>query len=216
MRKLILFSVCLLFFLSLPVEAAYYSPGLTTIQGMHFAWNGSNTTSGPISVINEGSAIRFSASMQFGDGTADGWASMGIGYPWPTPAPVSDLSAYDGYKLTFLNTNNSAWFVNVYMNTGWTDAPYSELNNFYQNGWVELLPGVSTILTLDFAAVSAINLNHVTNIGFEVGANMDEFPFWNPNNPSNGDIYHIDVSSVPEPVTIMLLGLGALALRRRK
>ena len=215
MRKIILFSLTLLF-LPLSVQAVYYSPDKATILGMHFAWDGANTTSGPIAVIDEGAAVRFSAEMQYGNGNSDGWASMGIGYPWPTPPPVSDLSGYTGIVLNFLNTNNSAWFVNLYMNTGWTDPPYGETNHFYQDGWVELLPGVSTTIALDFSAVGAINLNHVTNFGFQVGANMDEYPFWNPNNPSNHDAYHVDVWTVPEPVTIMLLGLGSLALRRRR
>ena len=219
MRKVvtILFSTGLVFFLSLPVDASIvnpFSPSLSQIQGMGFAWNGANTTTGPVGVINEGTAIRFSASMQYGDGSADGWAEMGVGYPWPPL--INDLSAYDGYMLSFLNTNNSSWFVNAYMNTGWIDPPYGETDHFYQDGWVELLPGVSTIVTLDFSLVGAINLNHVTNIGFEVGANMDEYPYWSPNNPSNGDIYHIDVSQIPEPATICILGLGALGLLRKR
>jgi len=214
--SLILFSASLIFFVSQPVDASIvnpFSPSLSQIQGMGFAWDGANTTTGPLTVLNEGTAIRFSASMQYGDGSDDGWASMGVGYPWPPL--INDLSAYDGYKPSFLNTNNSSWFVNIYFNTGWTDPPASEPDNFYQNGWVELLPGVATTLSIDFSAVGAINLNHVTNIGFEVGANMDEYPYWNPNNPSNGDIYHIDVSQIPEPITLVLFGLGALALRRK-
>jgi len=230
MKKLsiILFSACLTLLLSLPVQAALYSPSLSTIQGMQFAWNGGNTTTGPLQVVNEGSAIRFEAEMTYGDGTSDGWASMGIGYPWPNTPPVSDLSSYTGYAMSFLNTNNSSWFVNVYMNTGWTDPPSSETDRYYENGWVELLPGVSTTVTLNFASANlyiggvyqglaaVVNANHVTNIGFEVGGNMDEYPYYSPTNPSNPDAYHIDVSQIPEPVTLVLFGLGALALRRKK
>jgi len=119
MRKIILFSLTLLF-LPLSVQAVYYSPDMATIQGMHFAWNGANTTSGPLTVINVGTAIRFEAQMQYGAGqsSGDGFASMGVGYPWPTPAPVNDLSGYTGYTLNFLNTNNSAWLVNLYMIPG--------------------------------------------------------------------------------------------------
>jgi len=219
MRKLllVLFSAGLTLFLSLPVDASIvnpFSPSLSQIQGMGFAWNGANTTTGPVNKSNVGTAIRFECEMQYGDGLSDGWASMGVGYPWPPL--ISDLSAYDGYMLSFLNTNQSSWFVNIYFNTGWTDVPPGEPDNFYQNGWVELLPGVATTLSIDFSAVGAINLNHVTNIGFIVGANMDEYPYYSPNNPSNPDAYHIDVSQIPEPVTFALLGLGALAFRRRK
>lgn len=219
MKKLsiILFSASLIFFVSQPVDAAIvnpFSPSLSQIQGMGFAWNGANTTSGALTVINEGTAISFSASMQYGNGDGDGWAEMGVGYPWPPL--INDLSGYDGYELSFLNTNNSAWWVNIYFNTGWTDPPYSEPDNFYQNGWVELLPGVATSLSIDFDVANPINLNHVTNIGFIVGANLEDYPYANPNNPSNPDSYHIEVSTIPEPLTIVLLGLGGIALRQRK
>jgi hypothetical protein len=214
---LILFSVSLIIFFSLPADASIiYSPDLTLIQGMSKTWDAANTTSTEPTKQIVGSAVRFASTMQFDNGFSDGWAAMGVGYDFPPPSEVVDLSAYDGYSLMFLNTNNSSWLVNVYMNTGWTDSPYGEPDNFYQNGWVELLPGVSTIVTLDFAAEGVINLNHVTNIGFEVGGNLDSYPPDNPNNPSNPDTYHIDVSQIPEPVTFVLLGLGAIALRRRK
>jgi hypothetical protein len=215
MRKLatILFSASLILFLSLPVSAGLYSPDLVTIQGMSKTWDAVGTTSTVPIKLTVGSTVTFAAAMQFGDGFSNGWAQQGVGYGWPPPAVAQDLSAYNGYALTFKNSNNSSWFVNLYMNTGWVDN--GELNHFYQDGWVELLPGVSTVVTLDFSAVSAINLNHVTTIGFEIGGNM-EWPSVNPSNPSNGDIYHIDVSQIPEPVTLALLGLGAVALRRRK
>jgi hypothetical protein len=221
MRKVvtILFSTGLMFFLSLPVDASVvnpYSPDLALLQGMLKTWDAANTTSTEFSKTTVGSAVRFVADMQYGDGFSDGWAQMGVGYGFPPPPAVVDLSAYDGYRLNFLNTNNSSWFVNLYMNTGWTDAPYGETDHFYQDGWIELLPNASTIVTLDFSAVNAVNLNHVTNIGFEIGANMDAYPPYNPNNPSNPDTYHIDVSQIPEPATMCLLGLGALSLLRKR
>ncbi len=217
MKKIliVLFSAGLFLFSSLPVNAALiFSPDLATIQGMSKTWDAANTTSSNFTSVNVGSAIRFVSSMKYGDGMSDGWASMGVGYGWPPPAPLNNLSGYTGYSLTFLNTNESIWFVNLYMNTGWTDPPYSEQNNFYESTWVELLPNVSTTITLDFAG--AVNLNHVTNIGFQVGANMDAYPQNNLSNPSNPDDYHIDVSPIPEPATLLMLGLGSLLLIRRK
>jgi hypothetical protein len=218
MRKVvtIFFLAGLMFFLSLPVKAGFYSPDLTTIQSMSWAYNASGTTSGPLEVYNEGTAIRFASPIQYGSGVGDGWAAVGIGYSWPPPPAIQNLSAYDGVQLNFLNTNNSLWKVNLYMNTGWTDNPYNEQDHYYQDGWIPLLPGETTTVTLDFAAVGAINLNHVTNFGFIVGGDLEDYPYSNPMNPSNPDAFHIDVSTVPEPATICLFGLGALGLLRKR
>jgi len=219
MRKVvtILFSAGLMFFLSLPVYASVvnpYSPSLTLIQGMSKTYDAANTTSSEVDKTIVGSAVRFVADLQYGDGFSAGWASQGVGYSWAPPPEMQNLSAYDGYRLVLLNSNNSSWFVNLYMNTGWTDAPYSETDHAYQTGWVEMLPGVSTIATLDFAGI--VKLNHVSNIGFEVGEYMEAYPPINPNGPSNPDTYHIDVSQIPEPATMCLLGLGALSLLRKR
>lgn len=202
---------------SLGAEGAlYFSPDLSTISGMTKTFDAANSTSGSLAVSNQGTAIRFSCQLQYGDGTGDGWAAMGIGYGWPPPAGLQDLTGYDGYALNFLNTNNSAWFVNLYMNTGWTDPPYNEPDNFYENGWVELAPGVQTMVVLDFDALGVVNLNHVTSIGFQIGGNMDTYPYSSPTNPSNPDTYHIDVFPIPEPLSLGLLGLGLMLVGRKK
>jgi hypothetical protein len=188
---------------------------LATLAGMTHTWDAANTTSGPLTVINNGTTVSFSQRLLYGNGTADGWASVGVGYGWPPPAGLQDLSAYDGIQLKFLNTNNSNWFVNLYLNTGWTDPPSSEEDNFYEDGWIKIAPGVTTIVTLDFDAEGVINRNHVTNIGFQVGADLEVYPYADPKNPSNPDVFHIQVSA-PEPVTLTLLGLGAFLLRRKR
>lgn len=215
-KKLIVFSsVCLALVVSLSAEAGLFTYDQATLAGMSKTWAAGGTTASEVSTEIVGDAVRFSADLQSGNGVGDGWASMGVGYGWPPPVGLRDLSAYDGVTLTFLNTNQSSWLVNVYVNTGWTDAPYSETDQFNQSGWQEIAPGVATTIILDFAAVGANNLNHVTNIGFEVGGNMEDYPYESPLNPSNPDAYHIDVTSVPEPVTLVLLGLGGLMLRKR-
>ena len=215
-KALLIFLSAGLLFLSLSAEATLFTFDQSQLAGMSKTWEAGGTTASEVTAQIVGPAVRFVADMQSGDGTGDGWASMGVGYGWQPPAELRNLTAYDGVTLSFLNTNNSSWWVNLYVNTGWTDLPYGEDDQFNQSGWVELAPNVSTTIVLDFAAVGANNLNHVTNIGFEVGGNLEEYPFGDPLNPSNPDTYHIDVTPIPEPATLMLLGLGGLILRKRK
>jgi len=92
---------------------------------------------------------------------------------------MGDLSGFDSYALVMHNPNERPIHVNIYMNTGWTDNN-QEPDYFYENGWEWLNPDATVTLRIDFASARRFsggslqgmyavdNLNHVSNIGFQV------------------------------------------------
>ncbi len=135
--------------------------------------------------------------------------------------------SYTGYTMSIENPGTEAFMVALYMNTGWTDDNRQsippETNRYYQNDdgsatWVGA--GSTVTLTLDFSNAAlwnggwttgntVLNLDHVSNIGFKIGANLG-----NEEEVVSGVAF--DVNVVPEPATIALLGFGGLLLRRRR
>jgi hypothetical protein len=155
------------------------------------------------------------AQMQVG---ANFWGSSGaLGTSGATTAqvigtalgtgPTNSLVGYTKFSQILENDNDDVWWVNLYMNTGYTDPNWNEPNNYYENIWTAVQPYSTVTLTLDLTGVA--NLNHITNIGINIGANMNG-P--GPNDPSNPETFHMSSSPVPEPSTIILLGFGFLGL----
>ncbi len=143
--------------------------------------------------------------------TSTGWGDVQISDPWqPT---TNNFNAYNSYGMYFTNpsTNTDKFSVEMFLNTGWTDNPPGEPDNRYSSSWVyDIAPGETKYISVDLT--NAINLNHVTHIGFKIGANVN----------GDGDYtFDVQASSVPLPPSVLLLGsgllgLGLLGFRRRR
>jgi hypothetical protein len=151
----------------------------------------------------------FSPFVQMGIGAnIFGSSSTGSGPTLGQVFGTTDLSAFAGFAVQFTNVEDHPVFVGLYMNTG-----FGAQNHFYQSGFVTLAPGQSAERVLDFQALGVVNLNEVTNLGLQVGADVTG------TNPAS---FMVLASPVPEPsawasslVGVPLLTLGLWWRRRR-
>lgn len=167
-----------------------------------------------------------------------GYAYDDVGFLGPGDGPrptvgelgMGDLSLYEAYALQFTNNNENAWMYNLYFNIGYTDSSWGETDYYVQNTWTSINAGDTAVLTLDFAnaqvwggiysgdwvdlsTISGLDLTHVSNIGFNIGANVP-LPGTLPDH-----VYEVSVLPIPEPTSMLLLGMGVLGLfglKRRK
>jgi len=115
--------------------------------------------------------------------------------------PITNLSGYTHYGLSFDNIdNNDESMVSVFLMSGGTR---------YLSNWVDLSYGASGTAWLDFASLPpGVDLTNIQEIGVGLAYNGSTFT----NGRYQGDTVNISVSSVPEPGTLMLLGMGILGL----
>jgi hypothetical protein len=140
-----------------------------------------------------------------------------------------DFSNFSGYTLKVENRDDQAVGVSLFINTGFTGASGTPPNNsandtFWQSAWIEILAGQTAILQMNFdnaipwnisgnpfphtqgtdgtaTSINAFDRKEVSAIGFQVYAN-------------NNSAAAIRISPIPEPLTIGLLALGAISMRR--
>ena len=223
MKKLSVFLfVAALSFATAPIAMALvdYSPSQAEIDTFYQVSAGTLTgpdpappriTVGPdgtfnVSVVNEGNPVGW-GDVQIGrNATIEGAGSAYYGGSW------ANLSGYSSYTLKIANTAAAGgdWFMaNVYANTGWTDI--AEPNSYYQNGWTWVAPGQSVTLTLDLS--TAVRLNHVSSLGFNIGSNIGQGDY------KGDDAIVGKATNVPDGgSSLILLGgvLAGLGVLRRK
>ncbi len=235
----LLMSIALMCLLCGGAQATPFTVPETELLGAEWgaaAWGGSLTRSDL-----PGPAVGFTFSLPAGVGTGvkdDYPVAPAYGQIIPSHAN-GDFSPFDAVWLWVTNENGPSVLGSLFINTGFTGPSGFPSNNpandtFWQSPWIELAPGVPTLLQLSFnnaipyhvednppphtqggtdgvpMPINALDRTEVDAIGFQLyspgGATVE---------------LAVEPYVIPEPGTLLLLGisLGPLAVirvRRRR
>lgn len=124
--------------------------------------------------------------------TGDGWTDVALGID-----DSGGLTGGDVWELTVHNPDAYSTFVQPFLQVdGWTWTVYTD-------GWVSAGETVTFISELD------PSITTVERIGIKIGTDA-----WTGRDATSGATFDLHIT--PEPASLLLLGLGAVALRKRK
>lgn len=147
---------------------------------------------------------------------ASNWWAINIGHEHDWTVDNLDLTGYDEISITVRNNNAAGGdkvFARVAANAGWVPTPGDQ----YLAGpdtWID--PQAEVTLTLDITGLTATERSQFTKVGIDIGMYSVSQPWDDATGSFTGTAF--DVTVVPEPATMTLLGLGGLAalIRRRR